>query len=291
MKIGVITKNQNSWCSKKIIEAFNKKNASTLIFSLPEIVSRVGFKPYFEVKGVDASKLDGVLVRPIGPGSLDEVIFRVDSLHRLSRLGVPVINPPHAIERAADKYFTLTLLEEAGLRIPKTVATENIREALKAFVDTGQNAVLKPIFGSRGLGITRTSDYETTRRILRLLHYNHLVLYIQEYVKHENCDMRCLVIGGRIAAAMYRVSKNWKTNISQGGKPIPFKPNEEIERIAVRAAQAIGCEVAGVDLMEDESGVMVHEVNSQPGFIGLQMSSGVDIASEIVDYVISKTKK
>ena len=103
--------------------------------------------------------------------------------------------------------------------------------------------------------------------------------------------MRCLVIGERIAAAMYRVSKNWKTNISQGGKPVPFKPNEEIERTAVKAAQAIGCEVAGVDLMEDESGLMVHEVNSQPGFIGLQMSSGVDIASEIVDYVISKTKK
>lgn len=289
--IGVVTKNMNSWCSRKIIEAFERNNVKTLIFSLPQIVARVGFKPYLTVKGVDASRLDGVLVRPIGPGSLDEIIFRIDSLHRLSRLGVPITNPPHAIERAADKYFTLTLLEDAGIRVPKTVATENVGDAVKAFTELGREAVFKPIFGSRGLGITKTSDREVARRILRLLHYNHLVLYVQEYIKHGGRDIRCMVIGGRVAAAMYRISEGWKTNVSQGGKPIPFKPNEEIEKTAVKAAEAIGCEVAGVDLMEDDIGLMVHEVNSQPGFIGLQMSSGVDIASEIAEYVISKARK
>ncbi len=263
----------------------------THIFSLPEIVARVGLKPRLEVRGFDAAKFDGVLVRPIGPGSLDEIIFRIDSLHRLARLGVPITNPPQAIERAADKYFTLTLLEDAGIRVPRTVATESVREAVKAFTELGKEAVFKPIFGSRGLGITKTSDREIARRILRLLQYNHLVLYVQEYIKHGGRDIRCMVIGGRVAAAMYRVSENWKTNVSQGGKPIPFKPREEIENLAVKAAEAIGCEVAGVDLMEDELGVMVHEINSQPGFTGLQTASGVDIASEIAEYVISKAKK
>jgi RimK family alpha-L-glutamate ligase len=291
MFIGVITKNERSWCSSKIIEAFHKRGIKTLAFSLPQIVARVGFKPSLQVKGTSITDFAGILVRPIGPGSLDEIIFRIDLLHRASRLGVPITNSPLAIERAADKYFTLTLLEDSGIAVPRTVATESVKEAVDVLTKLGDEVVMKPIFGSQGRGITKVSDVEVAGRILRLLNYKHFVLYLQEYIKHGDRDIRCLVIGDRVAAAMYRVSEGWKTNVSQGGRPMPFKPEEAVEKTALGAAKAVGCEIAGVDIMECEGGLVVHEVNSQPGFMGLQTSSGVDIAGEIADYIIGKARK
>ncbi len=292
MFVGVLTRNKDSWCSKKILEAFEARNVKTLAFKLQEIVCNVGFEPQVLAGGIDIKNFDAILVRPLGPGSLDEILFRVDSLHRIARLGTTVINNPQAIENAANKYFTLSLLEDAGIKVPKTVVTENVTEAIRAFQKLGGEVVIKPIFGSKGLGITKTSDVEIAGRIFRLLHRNHLVLYLQEYVKHGGRDLRCFVIGDRVVASMYRISKgSWKTNVSQGGVPVPFKPDEEIEKIAVKAAKTIGCEIAGVDLMESKEGIMVHEVNSQPGFVGLQTSTGIDIAGEIVNYVIEKVKK
>jgi len=291
MRVGVVTRNANSWCSRRVIEAFEARGVSTVNFSLPEVRARVGFKPEAEVRGIDLRTLDGILVRPIGPGSLDEIIFRVDLLHRIARLGVPVTNSPSAIERAADKYFTLTLLEDAGVPVPRTVVAESLREALAGFDELGGAVVLKPIFGSRGLGVTKVEDREVVGRLCRLLNFNHLVLYLQEFISHGNKDIRCFVIGGRVLAAIVRRARGWKTNVSQGATPIPYKPCGEVVDLAVRAAEAVGCEIAGVDLMEGERGLLVHEINSQPGFRGLQTATGVDIVGEMAEYVIEKAKR
>ncbi|MFH1327477.1 MAG: RimK family alpha-L-glutamate ligase [Candidatus Bathyarchaeota archaeon] len=291
MQIGVITKNENSWCSRKIIKYFKSKDAQIVAFSLPEVVARVGFKPESEVRGINIKSLDGILVRPIGPGSLDEIIFRIDILHRIGRLGVPVTNSPFAIERAADKYFTLTLLEDNGIPIPRTLVTESVPDAMETFSQFGKEVVIKPIFGSRGLGITRTSDSDVARRICTMLSYNHFVLYLQEFVQHGNRDIRTMVVGDKVVAAMYRKCDGWKTNISQGATPIAFKPDEEMEALSIKASKAVGCEIAGVDIMESENGLLVHEINSQPGFRGLQIASEVNVAGEIADYIIQKTKR
>lgn len=291
MRVGVVTKNENSWCSARVIEAFRRRGVEPFIFSLPQVLVRVGFKPEVEVEGFDLEKLDAILVRPIGPGSLDEIIFRIDLLHHINSLGVPVVNSPKAIERAADKFFTLTLLAKAGIPVPKTVVTENVRWGLKEFEGLGGDVVMKPIFGSRGMGITRSSDRDVLGRLARLVHYNHFILYLQKYVDHGNRDIRSFVVGGRVVASMYRVSEGWKTNVSQGAKAVPFKAEKEIEDLALKAAEAIGCEIAGVDLMEGNFGLIVHEINSQPGFRGLQTSSGIDIAGEMASYVMERTRR
>jgi len=294
--VGIATRNRDSWCSSRIIKALEARGVRVHSFSLSQVVARVGFKgeaPVLEAKGIDLSKLGALLVRPIGPGSLDEIIFRVDLLHRLEALGVPVVNKPSAIERAVDKYYALTILERAGLKVPKTVVTERPAEAFKAFSQLGGDVVVKPVFGSRGLGVTRASDQEAAGRVFRLLAYNHFVLYEQEFIWHGGRDIRCFVIDGRVVASMYRVAgEGWKTNVSRGGIPIPFKPSSLVEQTAVRAAEALGCEIAGVDLMETKDGsLLVHEVNSQPGFRGLQTSSGIDIAGLIAEYLIRKAKR
>jgi RimK family alpha-L-glutamate ligase len=294
--VGIATRNRDSWCSSKIIEALEARGVKVHAFSLRQVVARVGFgreAPALEAKGVDLSKLGALLVRPIGPGSLDEIIFRVDLLHRLERQGVPVVNKPSAIERAVDKYYALTILEQAGLKVPRTVVTERPIEAFKAFNQLGRDIVVKPVFGSRGLGVTRASDQEAAGRIFRLLSYNHFVLYEQEFIWHGGQDIRCFVIDGEVVASMYRVAgSGWKTNVSRGGTPIPFKPPSHVEQTAIKAAKVLGCEIAGVDLMETEDGsLLVHEVNSQPGFRGLQTSSGINIADQIAKYLVRKAKK
>lgn len=259
-------------------------------FSFSDLYARVAFKPELTIHGeVDAIReLDAVIVRPIGRGSLDEVIFRLDALHRMERQGLPVINPPSAIEKAVDKYRALTLLEESGIQVPRTVATENDRLTVDAARELGGDVVMKPIFGSRGLGITRVSDEEIVGRISRTLAFHHHVLYLQEFIPHGTRDIRAFVVGDVVVAAMHRVSSSWKTNVSQGADAVPLAPPAEVADLAVRAAHVLGCEVAGVDILEGPDGYLVNEINSQPGFRGLQTATQIDVAGAIVDHVVDR---
>ncbi|MEM2699657.1 MAG: RimK family alpha-L-glutamate ligase [Candidatus Bathyarchaeia archaeon] len=290
MKIGILTRNENSWCSAQLKEAILRRGLQPICFSFPRIMARVGFKPEASLEDINILRdIGAIIVRPIGRGSLEEIIFRMDLLHRLQRLGLYILNPPSAIERSVDKYYTLALLEEAGLPVPRTAVTENAESALKAFHELGGDVVLKPIFGSRGVGSTRISDPNVAERIFRALEFQHQVMYLQEFIEHGNYDLRIFVLGGQVLAAMRRFSPNsWKTNISLGATPIPYKPTVEIEELAIKAAEVLGCEVAGVDILESSRGPLIIELNSQPGWRGLQTVTSFNIADEIIKYVIGK---
>lgn len=292
LKIGLLTRNENAWCSARIKKALRQRNATPVCFKFSDLVAKISFKPEVVAKNFNLiTELSAVIVRPIGRGSLEECLFRLDVLHRIERLGVPIFNPPSAIEKAVDKYYALTKLEEHGIPVPRTVVTENASEALKVFPELGGDVIVKPIFGSRGIGMTRVSDPEVAARVFRTLEYYRHVIYIQEFVPHGTKDIRALVVGDHVIAAMYRVAENWKTNVSQGAKPVPHKLEEDMESLVVNAAKAIGCEIAGVDVIEGPNGPLVNEINSQPGFRGLQLTTKVDIAQKIVDHVISKARR
>jgi len=242
--------------------------------------------------GVDVLRdLNAIIVRPIGRGSLEEIIFRMDLLHRLERLGACIINPPSAIERAVDKFYALSLLEEAGLPVPRTIATERADEALRAFNELNCDVVLKPLFGSRGIGSTRITDPNIAERIFRALDYHHNVFYIQEFIPHGSSDIRAFTLGSRVLAAMKRVAHDsWKTNVSLGAKPDSIMLSDELEDLAVKAAETVGCKVAGVDILKGPQEPLVIEVNSQPGWRGLQSVTNVNIADEIVSFVLGRLK-
>jgi RimK family alpha-L-glutamate ligase len=236
------------------------------------------------------SDLSALFVRPIGRGSLDEIIFQLDVLHTLSEGGVPVINAPTAIERAVDKYRALEFLKSAAIPVPGTIVTENVNEAIQAFKSFGGEAIVKPVFGSRGIGAARISDPDIAERVFRTLRFYKHVIYIQQFISHGTRDIRAFVIENEVIAAMRRESKSWKTNVSQGAKPVEFDPPEELSKMAVEAARVIGCEIAGVDVMESDQGFMINEVNSQPGWRGLQSTTKTDIAGKIADYVVSRSR-
>jgi RimK family alpha-L-glutamate ligase len=287
-----MTRNKDAWCSSRLLDAFRRKGAEPVAMAFSDVTARINMHPQVSLKNLDlATELGAMLVRPIGRGSLDEVIYQMDMLHTLSRAGLPVINQPSAIEKAVDKYYALSLLSEKGIPVPRTTVTEDVSEALKAFRAFGGEAIVKPVFGSRGIGAARISDVDVAERAFRTLRFYRHVIYVQEFIPHPGRDIRTFVIGERVVASMYRISESWKTNVSRGATPVRAELLGDVEKLALKAAAAIGCEIAGVDIMGSDSGLVINEVNSQPGWRGLQSTTRISIADQIADYVISKTRR
>ena len=281
-----------AWSSTQLREALTKRGISYECFTFPKLVAQLGQKPYFKVNNLNLLEdLDALIIRPIGRGSLEEIVFRMDMLYKLERHGFLVINPAEAIEHCVDKYDILAILEDNGIPVPRTVVTESVNEALKAFKELGGDVVVKPLFGSRGIGATRVVDAEVANTVFKAITFSHGVIYIQEFVPHGTSDIRAFIVGDHVIAAMRRVADSWKTNYSQGARPVPITLDSALEEIAVKAANAIGCKIAGVDILEGPDGPKICDVNSQPGWKGLQMVTKVNIADEIVNYVLSELKK
>ncbi|MEM2912108.1 MAG: RimK family alpha-L-glutamate ligase [Candidatus Bathyarchaeia archaeon] len=292
MKIGIVTKDPEAYGSVTLREALAKRGIPNLCLSFPQLVARVGYKPYLNVGGQDILKeLDALIIRPIGRGSLEEIVFRMDVLYRLQRLGLCIVNPPEAIEHCVDKYDILAILEDNGVPVPRTAVTENPNEALRLFHELGGDVIVKPLFGSRGIGSTRVTDPEVAVTIFNAITFYHGVIYIQEFVPHGFSDIRAFVIDNHVAAAMRRVSTSWKTNYSQGARPESILLESSLEDLAVKSAKLIECKIAGVDIIESPKGPMIVEVNSQPGWKGLQSVTKINIADEIVNFVLSELKK
>jgi RimK family alpha-L-glutamate ligase len=292
LKIGILTRDENSWSSTQLREALDRRNISRVCFRFPQLIARVGYKPYLNVGKVRiVEELDALIIRPIGRGSLEEIVFRMDILHRLQRLSLYVINPPEAIEHCVDKYAILAILEDNGIPVPRTAITENFGEALKAFHELDGDVIVKPIFGSRGIGSTRVTNPEVAATIFKAITFYHGVIYLQEFVPHGFSDIRAFVIGNRVVAAMKRVANTWKTNYSQGAKPVSIKLDKTLEKMAVKSASLVECKIAGVDILESSRGPLFVEVNSQPGWKGLQSVTSFNVADEIVSFILSESQK
>lgn len=288
-RIGILS-SQRGYHALAIEEAVRDHGCEPVFFNITRMTERIGDDRNIEVRGERLDDCSALFVRTIPTGSLEQIIFRMDVLHHLEKLGIPVVNSGSAIERTVDKYYTSFLLADAGIPTPRCLVTENFETALNACCEMG-DVVVKPLFGSEGKGIVRVSDEETAYRVLRAWELNRYIFYIQEYLPHFQRDVRAFVIGDRVAAAMQRNGKGWKTNYSKGAEVTPVALSPEMEELALSAVRAIGLDYAGVDLMQAEDGqVYVIEINSIPGWRGLQKITDIDIPGRIVDHVLAKAQ-
>jgi ribosomal protein S6--L-glutamate ligase len=231
---------------------------------------------------------DAVLVRTMPPGSLEQVVFRMDALARVEAAGTLVINPARAVEASVDKYLASARLAEAGLAIPRTVVCQTAEAAMAGFAELGGDVVLKPLFGSEGRGIARLSDEALALRTFKLLEQLGAVLYLQEFVGHEGFDLRLLVIGQRVLGVRRRNPLDWRTNVSRGAKAEPLELSAELVEVAHRAAAAVGAPLAGVDLLPGRDGTLYAiEVNAVPGWQALARALDVDVARLVLEYLAS----
>jgi RimK family alpha-L-glutamate ligase len=289
LKVAILGQ-RNGWHTAALQSALARRGIDAPALPITQLTARVASRPWLcaQQEPLDAYKV--LFVRTIPGGSLEQVIYRVDALHRLENAGVRVINSARTIERTVDKYYTSTLLEDAGLPTPRTVVTEQFEQAMAAFDELGGDVVVKPLFGSEGRGMTRVTDQDTAYRVLRALELGRYIYYLQEFIPHQCRDVRVFVVGTAVVGAMERRGASWKTNVAQGGRGIPIALDDTLCELALRATQVVGADYAGVDLLPvDDGGYTVIEVNGIPGWRGLKAATGVDAADYLAKYVLAGT--
>jgi len=242
--------------------------------------------------GQSLATFDAVLVRTMPPGSLEQVVFRMDCLARLEAAGTLVINPPRAIEAAVDKFLTTARLQAAGLPTPATLTCQTVDEAIAGFEALGGDVVVKPLFGSEGRGIARLTDPALAQRAFKMLTQLGAVLYLQPFIPHEGYDLRLLILGEEVLAIRRVSETDWRTNLSRGARAEPFVPDDGLIALARRAAKAVGAPLAGVDLLPGRDGqVYVLEVNAVPGWKGVGRAWQTDVSRRVIDWLAAQCRR
>lgn len=290
MRIGILAR-PSSWYLHDLvraaagayeIEQYDFGLLSTAIATCEEVSGSI--RSDIQVNGKSLLDLDVCLVRTMPPGSLEQVVFRMDLLSTLQRSGVAVINPPRSIEQAVDKYVTTQLLKEAGVTVPPTFVGQDCESAMEAFDALGGDVVIKPIFGSEGRGMARLSDPDLAYRAFRSVERAGEVIYLQQFIEHAGFDIRVLQIGDKVFSVK-RYANDWRTNLARGAEAVPHEPSQFERELCRHAAKVLGTPFAGVDLLPARDGTTyVLEVNAVPGWQKMAPVIQVDIGKELLRF-------
>jgi [lysine-biosynthesis-protein LysW]--L-2-aminoadipate ligase len=266
---------------------------------------------------IDAAKREGIDLRLYdtnelalevtsdndGVGLADAFLQRCMSFFRslhvtatLEARGKPVVNSYKAASTCGDKLLASISLSRAKIPTPRTFLTFTQESSLKALEQLGYPAILKPVVGSWGRLVALIKDPESAQAILEPREYMHpiqQVYYLQEKIKRPERDIRCFVIGDQAVAAIYRnaPSDDWRTNTARGGVAENLPVTSDLAEISVRAADAVGGGAFGVDLMETNSGLVVHEVNHTTEFKNTVRVTGVDIPKLLLEYAVRRARQ
>jgi RimK family alpha-L-glutamate ligase len=281
---------RGGWHESRLVEALEARDVEPVVVPITRLVARVGGPGAMAAQGHDLMECAAVIVRAIPAGSLEQVIFRLDALHRLAALDVVVLNSPRCIERSVDKYLTSFLLQDAGLPTPPTIVCERFEDAMTAMEALGGDVVVKPLFGAEGRGMVRICDVDVAYRTFRALELTRSIYYLQAYVPPGGMDIRAFVVGDRVAGAMFRRGEGWKANVALGAAIEPVDLSPDLAALAVAAARVVEADYAGVDLLPRGDGCLVLEVNGIPGWQGLQRTTTVDVAGAITDHLLARVQ-
>ncbi len=285
MRITILA-SRSGWHTDELLRAFRERGHTAALARYEDLVATVQDSTTLGSGGAALDESDLVMARIIPNGSLEQIIFRVDALHALEERGIRVVNPARVIERTVDKLWTSATLQRHGLPTPATVVCESIDSAYEAWKQLGGDVIVKPLFGSMGLGMVRVSEEETAFRVFRAIETIRGVFYLQRVVEHDGRDVRVFVLGGRVLGAMERRAAGWRTNLARGGRAEPIALPAAWAELAVQAAASVNATYAGVDLLPGRDGaVYVLEINGIPGWQGLQQATSLDVAGALADHL------
>lgn len=293
--VAIIT-DDPGWHGRVLKKALAERGYECRFLSLIECRIEPGHRPLDVVMpGFVRKPPAAVFVRGVPGGSLEQVILRLDCLHAVELLGIPVVNAPRAIERTVDKALTSLLLIRAGLPTPPTWVCESADHAhtiLRREFAAGHRVVGKPLFGSQGKGLQLFDCYSS---MTAHGEFCGGVYYLQRYVErpaNDWSDIRVFVIDGQAIAAMTRHGQHWITNRAQGGRCEALALDDELARLACDAVRAVGADYAGVDLIRDlNNKLQVIEVNGIPAWWGLQHATGFKVAPLLMDCLLRRLPK
>ena len=260
-------------------------------------------KKGFEVENVDCKSLvlrlndrNSIYKNQIVIQRCVSYFKNVHSTAALEGMGAQVINPLDAAIMCGNKMYAHMRLENAGIKTPKAISAFSEESAIAALEEFGYPAVIKPTVGSWGRLIALLRDKDAARGVIEDREHMfpiYHIYYFEQFIERPPRDIRAIVVGERVVAAIYRYSAKgeWKTNMALGGYAEPCPVTKELEDICIRASRAVGGQIVGVDLMESKSeGLMVHEVNNTTEFKNTVKVTGIDIPGLMVDYALGQGK-
>lgn len=285
-RIGIVTSDlERDWTSRELLRAANDLAEGVMVDPISFDIHVDGGSALW-IHGQPANVYDAYIVR--GFNRRGEIDYQYEIFELLTHQGRLVINSTAGLSLAESKAQTTYCLHDAGLPVPRTIVTQNMDEAAEAINSLGA-AVIKPLYGSHGVGIERI-DADTDARFLQAFMRRHGIVYIQEYIPNAGRDIRAFVVGDEIPAAMYRVAHEgqWKTNVYQGSSCEPCELTPAIREICIEATRTIGLDYTGVDVIEGPDGPMVLELNGAPSWYGLSETTDRNVAEDIVRHVLRK---
>lgn len=286
MKLAILSRNPRLYSTRRLVEAARAQGHSVRILDPLRCymrIARTGFAMHY--KGRPLADYDAVIPR-IGASVTR---YGCAALRQFELMGCYTPNPADAVLRARDKLYTHQLLAAQGIDLPATVFGDNPDDTQDLLSMLGPPPhVIKLNEGTQGAGVILTEKASASRGVVEALRGLYATFLMQEFIgEAEGCDLRCLVVGGEVVAAMQRRAPagDFRSNLHRGGTGAPATPDAMEVETAVRAARALGLAVAGVDLVRSVRGPLVLEVNASPGLEGIEAVSGVDVAGKIIAFV------
>jgi RimK family alpha-L-glutamate ligase len=215
--------------------------------------------------------------------------YALSVLRHLERLHVPMLNTPDVIETVADKFYSMEILAQHNLPVPRTMLVKHPVDADLVEKQIGFPCVIKVLSGSYGEGVHLVSSKESLDELMEFIETlkSPLSLLIQEFIGEKaGQDIRVLVVGGKPIGAMLRKSTDgsFKANITRGGVGEAFELTDEVSYLATETCKVMGLDIGGIDLLFDKTGYKICEANSAPGFQGFEKYCNINVANEIVKY-------
>jgi ribosomal protein S6--L-glutamate ligase len=292
MKIGILSRNNSLYSTRRLVEAANARGHEA------QVIDHLRCNIEIDQNGPALYYADDYLV------GYDAVIPRIGAsvtfygtavVRQFEMMNVFSVNSSRGIVHSRDKLRCLQVLSKDGIGLPKTVFT-NYSRNVKHVVESagGAPVVLKLLEGTQGLGVVLAENQNAAQSVLEAFNGLKARVIVQEFVKEaKGADIRALVVDGEVVGAMKRQGKpgEFRSNLHRGGTSQIIELSVEEKYTAILAAKAVGLGVAGVDLLQSDRGPLVLEVNSSPGLEGIEKTTGEDIAGKIIQYIEKNVKR
>ncbi|MDB5179650.1 MAG: rimK [Candidatus Saccharibacteria bacterium] len=294
MKIAILSNGPGNYSTKRLKEEAIARGHEVQVIKYRDCYAFIEQdKPTVSYRGEDLAKFDAIIPRI----AANMTRYGTAIVRQLEMQGVYTVSSSIAINRSRDKLRSLQLLARSGVGIPKTIVSRNSTD-IDDLIDKvgGTPVIIKLARGTHGNGVVLAETKKAAKSVLQAFYLTNedgTNVLLQEFVEESaGTDIRAFVVGGRVVASMKRQSldDDFRSNLHKGGEGTVIKLTEQETKMAIKAAKAMGLNIAGVDLMRSERGPLVLEVNSSPGF-GIEKVTGRNVAGPIIEYIEQNAKR
>lgn len=286
MRIAILSRNKRLYSTKRLVEACKERGHTVDVIDVLHCYMDItSSRPAVRVKGKELPKYDAVIPR-IGASV---TFYGTSVVRQFEMMGTFSVNESVAIGRSRDKLRSMQLLSRKGVGLPRTGFArqpDEIKDLIKNV--GGAPVVIKLLEGTQGIGVVLGETEKAAESIIEAFMGLDANILVQEFIKEAGgADIRCLVVGGKVVAAMKRQAQEgeFRSNLHRGGSAQLVKLTKAERETAVKAAKTMGLNMCGVDILQSANGPVVMEVNSSPGLEGIETATNLDVAGMVIEFI------